>query len=97
MEIETLHSGPGPNGTSQQERQCAPLWHERMRRQFDAVRLTLLVGQYAQSSTYRPQASRSPMRCASRVRPRRACSRCRTRAGAGDLVLGVKTKDRAAD
>lgn len=30
--------------------ECAPLWHERLRRQLGALRLTLLVGQYAQKA-----------------------------------------------
>jgi uracil-DNA glycosylase len=37
-------------------RECASLWHERLRRHMDEVRLTLLVGQYAQKA-YLPDAS----------------------------------------
>jgi uracil-DNA glycosylase len=34
-------------------RDCAPLWHERLRRHMGEVRLTLLVGQYAQEAYLR--------------------------------------------
>jgi uracil-DNA glycosylase len=30
--------------------ECAPLWHERLRRHLDGIKLTLLVGQYAQKA-----------------------------------------------
>ena len=33
--------------------ECAPLWHERLRRHMGEVRLTLLVGQYAQKACLR--------------------------------------------
>jgi uracil-DNA glycosylase len=30
--------------------ECAPLWHERLRQHLDGIKLTLLVGQYAQKA-----------------------------------------------
>ncbi|HVR65525.1 MAG TPA: uracil-DNA glycosylase family protein, partial [Verrucomicrobiae bacterium] len=30
-------------------RECAPAWHERLRGQLPGIKLTLLVGQYAQA------------------------------------------------
>ncbi|WP_298194844.1 uracil-DNA glycosylase family protein [Novosphingobium sp.] len=45
--------GSGSGGDAPPRRECAPLWHEPLRAQLVAVRLTLLVGQYAQA-TYAP-------------------------------------------
>ena len=39
--------------------ECAPLWHPRLRPLMPAVRLTLLVGQYAQRHYLGPQRKRS--------------------------------------
>ena len=41
-------------------RECAPLWHKRLRASFPAVRLTLLVGHYA-IAYYLPGTGRLPM------------------------------------
>ena len=41
-------------------RECAPLWHSRLRPHFAAVELTLLVGGYA-IRHYLPQARREPL------------------------------------
>lgn len=43
------YPGTDPNGGDFPPRpECAPLWHARIRRQLTHLRLTLLVGQYAQ-------------------------------------------------
>lgn len=43
------YPGKGKNGDLPPRRECAPLWHERIRMQLTQVELTLLIGQYAQS------------------------------------------------
>lgn len=40
--------GTGSSGDLPPRPECAPLWHERLRAALPEVRLTLLVGQYAQ-------------------------------------------------
>ncbi len=42
--------GSGAGGDAPPRRECAPLWHAPLRAQLPAVRLTLLVGQYAQAA-----------------------------------------------
>lgn len=42
--------GTGAGGDAPPRRECAPLWHAPLRAQLGAVRLTLLVGQYAQAA-----------------------------------------------
>jgi uracil-DNA glycosylase len=44
-------------GDNPPRRECAPLWHERLRAHLTGVRLTLLVGSYAQNA-YLKQPSR---------------------------------------
>ena len=40
--------GRGPGGDLPPRRECAPLWHERLIGQLPKIKLTLLVGAYAQ-------------------------------------------------
>lgn len=42
------YPGKGKSGDLPPRPECAPLWHERLRAQLPNVRLTLLIGQYAQ-------------------------------------------------
>ena len=43
------YPGAGENGGDKPPRpECAPLWHKRLLRQLPDIRLTLLLGQYAQ-------------------------------------------------
>lgn len=42
--------GSGSGGDAPPRRECAPLWHAPLRAELTAVRLTLLVGQYAQAA-----------------------------------------------
>ncbi len=42
--------GSGAGGDAPPRAECAPLWHAPIRAQLGAVRLTLLVGQYAQGA-----------------------------------------------
>lgn len=41
------YPGKGNGGDLPPRRECAPLWHDRLRAAMPRVRLTLLVGQYA--------------------------------------------------
>ena len=43
------YPGKGASGDLPPRPECAPLWHPRLRAQLPEVRLTLLVGQYAQT------------------------------------------------
>jgi uracil-DNA glycosylase len=43
------YPGRGRSGDLPPRPECAPLWHPRLRRLLPGIRLTLLVGQYAQS------------------------------------------------
>lgn len=42
------YPGTGPGGDLPPRKECAPLWQERLLEQLNNVRLTLLVGRYAQ-------------------------------------------------
>lgn len=42
------YPGKGRSGDLPPRRECAPLWHERLFREMKNVRITLLVGKYAQ-------------------------------------------------
>lgn len=42
------YPGTGKSGDLPPRPECAPLWHERLLKQFDSLKLILLVGQYAQ-------------------------------------------------
>ncbi len=52
--------GTGSSGDLPPRPECAPLWHERLRAALPKVRLTLLVGQYAQGR-YLPARPRRSM------------------------------------
>lgn len=54
------YPGKGVGGDLPPRRECAPLWHDRLRTQLPNIRLTLLVGQYAQA-LYLPRALRPSM------------------------------------
>ncbi len=54
------YPGKGSGGDLPPRRECAPLWHDRLLAELPNVRLTLLVGQYAQGR-YLPRALRPNM------------------------------------
>lgn len=43
------YPGAGPRGDAPPRPECAPLWHPRLRALLPKIRLTLLIGQYAQA------------------------------------------------
>ncbi len=43
------YPGSGPRGDLPPRARCAPLWFARLRAQLPAIRLTLVIGQYAQA------------------------------------------------
>jgi len=47
--VGLCYPGRGRSGDLPPRPECAPLWHPRLRSHLPAVRLTLLVGQYAQA------------------------------------------------
>jgi uracil-DNA glycosylase len=47
MPMGFCYPGKGGSGDLPPRPECAPLWHDRLRARLPAVRLTLLVGQYA--------------------------------------------------
>jgi uracil-DNA glycosylase len=49
MPMGFCYPGKGRSGDLPPRPECAPLWHERIFQQMPAVRLTVLIGQYAQS------------------------------------------------
>ncbi len=49
MPMGFCYPGKGRSGDLPPRPECAPLWHDRLRRQMHKVRLTLLVGQYSQA------------------------------------------------
>ena len=51
------YPGKGQGGDLPPRRECAPLWHARLLAEMPNIRLTLLVGQYAQAA-YLPRALR---------------------------------------
>lgn len=57
MPMGFCYPGTGASGDLPPRPECAPLWHERVLAQLPEVRLTLLVGSYAQRS-YLPGAHR---------------------------------------
>ena len=51
MPMGFCYPGRAPGGGDNPPRpECAPLWHEKLRRRLDSVRLTLLVGHHAQKA-----------------------------------------------
>ncbi len=61
------YPGKASGGDLPPRPECAPLWHSRFLEQLPALRLTLLVGQYAQAH-YTPKILRSNMTEAARNR-----------------------------
>lgn len=49
MPMGFCYPGTGKSGDLPPRPECAPLWHERLLAAMPTVRLTLLIGQYAQS------------------------------------------------
>lgn len=49
LPIGFCYPGRGKSGDLPPRSECAPLWHERVLAELQQVRLTLLIGQYAQS------------------------------------------------
>jgi uracil-DNA glycosylase len=49
MPMGFCYPGKGQSGDLPPRPECAPLWHDRLRAALPKVRLTLLVGQYAQA------------------------------------------------
>ena len=54
------YPGKGDGGDLPPRRECAPLWHDRLMAKLPGLRLTLLVGQYAQAR-YLPRELRPSM------------------------------------
>ncbi len=48
MPMGFCYPGKGKSGDLPPRPECAPLWHERVRKQLKNVKLTLLIGQYSQ-------------------------------------------------
>ncbi len=53
------YPGSGPRGDASPRPECAPLWHPRLRALMPQIRLTLLIGQYAQAYYLGPRRKRS--------------------------------------
>jgi|SRR5690606_5773041 len=53
------YPGKGKNGDLPPRRECAPLWHESIFEQLQNIKLTLLIGQYAQSYYLRGEKCRT--------------------------------------
>ena len=49
MPMGFCYPGKGTNGDLPPRSECAPLWHDRLSAELPNIRLTLLVGQYAQA------------------------------------------------
>ncbi len=49
MPMGFCYPGKGRSGDLPPRPECAPLWHDRLRRAMPRVQLTLLIGQYAQA------------------------------------------------
>ncbi len=60
MPMGFCYPGKGAGGDLPPRRECAPLWHVRLLAALSEVRLTLLVGQYAQAR-YLPRHQRPSM------------------------------------
>ncbi|MCB0642704.1 MAG: uracil-DNA glycosylase family protein [Phaeodactylibacter sp.] len=48
MPMGFCYPGKGPSGDLPPRKECAPQWHEQVLDQLSDIRLTLLIGQYAQ-------------------------------------------------
>ncbi len=53
------YPGTGEHGDLPPRPECAPLWHPRLRQLLPHIRLTLLIGSYAQAFYLKAQARRS--------------------------------------
>ena len=49
LPIGFCYPGKAASGDNPPRPECAPLWHDRLNAELGAVRLTLLIGQYAQA------------------------------------------------
>jgi uracil-DNA glycosylase len=49
MPMGFCYPGKGRSGDLPPRPECAPLWHDEIRRHLPNIRLTLLIGQYAQA------------------------------------------------
>ena len=49
LPIGFCYPGKAASGDNPPRPECAPLWHDRLNGELSAVRLTLLIGQYAQA------------------------------------------------
>lgn len=59
MPIGFCFPGPGPSGDLPPRPECAPQWHPRVLPFLGAIRLTILIGQYAQRYYLGPAAAAS--------------------------------------
>lgn len=53
------YPGTGKSGDLPPRKECAPLWHEQLAHQIPNVKLTLLIGQYAQKYYLRKSAKKN--------------------------------------
>lgn len=61
MPMGFCYPGRGQGGDQPPRPECAPLWHARLLAQLPSIKLTLLIGQYAQAY-YLPETKRLTMR-----------------------------------
>ena len=61
MPMGFCYPGRGKGGDQPPRPECAPLWHARLLEQLPSIKLTLLIGQYAQAY-YLPETKRLTMR-----------------------------------
>lgn len=59
MPLAFCYPGKGKSGDLPPRRECASLWHARLRDAMPAVRLTLLIGRYAQEFYLRDNGKRT--------------------------------------
>lgn len=59
MPMGFCYPGKGKSGDLPPRLECAPLWHEQLLQQMNNIKLTLLIGQYAQSYYLQDQAKRN--------------------------------------
>lgn len=53
------YPGKGKSGDLPPRKECAPLWHDRIRQQIPDVKLTLLIGKYAQDYYLKKEMKRN--------------------------------------
>lgn len=61
MPMGLCYPGRGRSGDLPPRPECAPTWHDRVRAELPALRLTLLIGQYAQRYYLSPAAWRGSL------------------------------------